>query len=94
MENRKIVRSKNAGVFFGNVDSIDGTTVTMSNARRLWYWEGAASLSQMAMEGVAKPKNCKFTVTVDEIIIFEVCEVITVTEAAGKSIDGVAVWKV
>ena len=92
MENRKIVRSEKAGVFFGEVVTLDGTTATVKNARRLWYWEGAASLSQLAVEGTSRPKSCKFPVAVDEIIVFGVCEILSVTETAGKSINGVPVW--
>ena len=55
-----VVRTDRAGVFIGCVKSQDGKNVVMVNARRLWYWDGAASLSQLAMEGVSKPDNCKF----------------------------------
>ena len=47
MENQKyyIVRGKNSGVFAGNIAKREGTEVTMTNVRRLWYWDGACSLS-------------------------------------------------
>ncbi len=93
MESRKIVRTESAGVFFGQV-SLDGTTAVIRNARRLWYWDGAASLSQLAVDGVAAPGNCKFPVTVSEITVFGVIEVLAVTDAAAASIDGVAVWRI
>lgn len=56
-----IVRSVPAGVFFGHIKEQDGQEVTMTNARCLWYWDGAASLNQLASEGVKCPGNCKFT---------------------------------
>lgn len=93
METRKIVRANGAGVFFGEVKKVDGNVVTLKNARRLWYWDGAASLSQLAQEGTSKPNNCKFPVAVDEIIIFNVLEILSVTDKAAKIIDGVKVWK-
>ena len=93
MENRKIVRSEKAGVFFGEIVKLEGDTATIKNARRIWYWEGSASLSQLAVEGTSKPNACKFPVAVDEVIVFGVCEILSVTETAGKSIDGVKVWK-
>ena len=46
-----IVRTYSAGVFAGNLKSRDGKEVTLTNARRLWYWSGAASLSQLAVAG-------------------------------------------
>jgi hypothetical protein len=93
MEERKIVRTNRAGVFFGKIENIDGATVTMSNARRLWYWEGAASLSELATYGTACVSGCKFPCTVDEVILFEAVEILSVSEDAAKSIDGVKEWK-
>lgn len=93
METRKIIRANGAGVFFGEVEKIEGTTATLKNARRLWYWDGAASLSQLAQEGTSRPKNCKFPVAVEEIVVFNILEILSVTEKAAKSIDGVKIWK-
>ena len=66
MENVKkfMVRTYSAGVFMGEIVSKDGQTVVMRNARRIWYWDGAASLSQLAVDGTSKPGNCKFPVAV------------------------------
>lgn len=92
MDNRKIVRANEAGVFFGKIVKQDGTTVVMQNARRLWYWDGAASLSELAQNGTTSPDRCKFPCTVEEIQIFNVIEILSVTSDAAKSIDGVDVW--
>lgn len=88
-----IVRSKEAGVFAGNIKSRTGDEVCMTNVRRIWYWDGAASLSQMAMEGVKVPKNCKFTVTVPEMIILGVIEIIPCTAQAEQCIKEVPEWR-
>lgn len=93
METRKIVRANGSGVFFGEVEKIEGTTATLKNARRLWYWDGAASLSQLAQEGTSRPENCKFPITVEEVVVFNVLEILSVTDKAAKSIDGVKIWK-
>ena len=93
METRKIVRSNEAGVFFGEIVKRDGDTVIMKDARRLWYWEGASSLSELAQYGTALPGSCKFPCPVDEIEVFHVIEILSVTKEAGKSIDGVKEWK-
>lgn len=91
---RCIVRCDRAGVFFAEVARLDGQTAELRNARRLWYWAGAASLSQLAAEGVKKPRECKFTVTVPEMKVMGVIEVIPCTDAAVESIDKVLVWKI
>lgn len=89
-----IVRTYSAGVFFGQIESRNGKEVVMKNARRIWYWEGAASLSQLAMEGTKKPENCKFPCVVKRVELLEVIEILNVTEKAKKSIDEVEIWKV
>lgn len=94
MEKYYIVRADRAGVFAGNIKERNGGEVTMTNVRRIWYWDGAASLSQMAVEGVKKPQNCKFTVTVPEMIILGVIEIIPCTAEAEACIKEVPVWKI
>ena len=93
MDERKIVRTNRAGVFFGKVEKIEGNKATLTNARRLWYWEGAASLSELAQYGTANVSGCKFPCSVDEVVLFDVLEIISVTEEAAKSIDKVPEWK-
>jgi hypothetical protein len=90
----KIIRTYSAGVFMGVIESINGKEAVIRDARRLWYWEGAASLSQLAVDGTSKPEKCKFPVAVDRVDLKEVIEVIDVTEKAKKSIDGVKTWEV
>ena len=93
METRKIVRANGAGVFFGEVKSKNGNSVVMTNVRRIWFWAGAASLSELAQLGTSNPAACKFPIAVDEIEIFNVLEILSVTETAAKSLDSVSVWK-
>lgn len=88
-----IIRCKDAGVFFGHVKERNGSEAVLTDVRRIWYWNGAASLSQMAMEGVSQPKMCKFSMTVPEMTVLGVIELIPCTEAAVESIRGVAVWR-
>jgi len=88
-----IVRTYSAGVFAGNLKSRGGKEVTLTNARRIWYWEGAASLSQLAMDGTSAPEKCKFPVPVDEVILTEAIEILAVTPKAEKSIKGVPIWR-
>lgn len=89
-----IIRCKDAGVFFGHIKHREGDEATLTDVRRLWYWDGAASLSQMAMEGVSKPRTCKFSVTVPEMTVLGVIELIPCTEQAVESILEVAAWRV
>jgi len=87
-----IVRTYSAGVFAGYLKSRDGQEVVLVQARRLWYWDGAASLSQLAVEGVSRPQNCKFPCEVSEITLTQAIEILPVTAKAQESIAGVKVW--
>ncbi len=88
-----IVRAKDAGVFAGNIKKRNGDEVTMENVRQLWYWDGAASLMQMAQSGVTNPRECKFTVTIDELTVIGVCAIFPCTDIAEQCIKAVAEWK-
>mgnify|MGYP007071616631 CR=1 FL=1 len=88
-----IVRTYSAGVFAGYLKKREGKEGTLLNARRIWYWDGAASLSQLATDGTSKPENCKFPCEVSEIELTEIIEVLSVTQKAKDSIASVAIWK-
>lgn len=88
-----IVRCEASGIFFGVLAAREGREVRLTDCRRLWYWDGAASISQLAKDGTKAPDKCKFTVTVDEIELLDAIEVIPCTLEASESIKSVDVWK-
>lgn len=88
-----ICRTYTAGVFAGTLKSRNGKEVVLSNARRLWFWSGAASLSQLSQKGVKRPKQCKFPAEVPEVLLTEAIELLPVSEEAKTSIAGVPVWE-
>jgi hypothetical protein len=88
-----IVRTYSAGVHAGYLEWRNGKEVKLRESRRIWYWEGAATLSQLAMEGTKKPENCKIPMPVYSIILTEAIEIIPCTEKARESIEGVPVWQ-
>ncbi len=88
-----IIRTYSAGVFAGNLEKRNGKEVELSDARRIWYWDGAASLSQLAMEGTSKPENCKFPIAVKKVILTEAIEIIPTTKKAEESIKAVKIWQ-
>ena len=87
----KIVRTQNAGVFFAHIIERRGTEADLADSRRLWYWEGAASLSELALRGTSEPDDCKFSVPVNETVL-GVIEILDVTPIAQKSIESVPEW--
>lgn len=88
-----IIRCDRAGVFFAEVEALEGQTAKLKDCRRIWYWNGAASLSQLATEGVTEPDDCKFTVTVPTMTVMQVIEIIPCTPQAAACIEAVPVWK-
>lgn len=84
-----IIRTYSAGVHAGYVKSRKGKEVLLLNSRRLWRWAGAFTLSEMAVNGVAKPDECKFATTIPEVVLTEAIEIISCTETARASLEGV-----
>lgn len=87
-----IVRTYSAGVFAGYLKSRKGQEVILEKARRLWYWKGAASLSQLAIDGVSSPQECKFPAEVSRVELLQAVEILDVTEKARKCIALVTPW--
>ena len=92
-----LIRSRDAGVHFGYLEKEEftpsGKVVSLAKTRRVWSWSGAASLSQMANEGVKNPKDCKFSVALATNEIVNVIETIPLTEAAVANLYAVPEWK-
>ena len=90
-----LVRTYSAGVHCGYLkeSSEDGKKCTLLNAIRIYYWNGAASLSQLAMEGVTKPDDCRFAMAVDSIELTEAIEYIPCRKEAADQIKSLATWK-
>jgi len=88
-----IVRTYSAGVFAGILVSEKGREVCLKDSRRLWYWSGAASLSQMAVDGVSNPSGCKFPAPMPSHKVYEAIELIDVTAKGRASIEAVPVWQ-
>jgi hypothetical protein len=88
-----IIRTQSAGVHFGILQSRNGQEVVLTDTRRIWYWRGAASLSELALYGVTKPKECKFAVTLPKITLIGAIEIIPVSAAASKIILAVPEWR-
>ncbi len=92
-----VIRARDAGVFLGYLkksETVDGiTNVVLLESRRLFYWTGAATLSQIAVEGSSKPSQCKIPVAIPLHEIKNVIETIYMTEKAKQVMDEVPLWK-
>lgn len=88
-----IVRTNRAGVFFGKIKEQNKDEVTMTDVRKLWHWDGACAVEQLAIDGTKKPHNCNFTVVVPEMTIAEPIQIIPCTDKAVESLSRVEVWQ-
>jgi len=86
-----IVRSRDAGVLYGNyAGHTDNGTVHLRNAVQLWQWRAAkgGTLADVAEYGV-KNDGCKFSFAKATVTVFNACALIEVTPQAAKSIESV-----
>ncbi len=88
-----LVRCRDAGVHAGTLVSNKGRTVELKNSTRIWYWNGAASLSELAVFGAKNPATCKFGVKVSAITLLEACEIIVCGPAGAKMIQETTPWR-
>ena len=87
-----IIRADRSGVFFGELSSRNGREVELKDARRIWRWYGATTLSQLANSGLDNEKSlvCE---PVKSILILDAIEVIPCTEKAIANLEGAPEWK-
>ena len=88
-----LFRCDRSGVFYGEKVEIEGQRAKIRNARKIYYWCGANCLEQLATDGTKRPNDCKFTVTVSEIEVYDLIQLLPCTDEAIKSIDGVREWR-
>lgn len=83
-----IARCYAAGVHAGEVVSVDGENVVLKNSRRLWSWKAkdGVALSGVAQNGLILEKS-KLDEKNPDIYLTGVCELITCSEKARKSIN-------
>ena len=92
-----VIRSYGAGVFCGylkeKVSEANGINVDLVNSRRIYYWSGACSISQLAVDGLQDIDNSKIAMVVPVQTVANVIEIIPMTEKASKQIQGATAWK-
>jgi hypothetical protein len=91
MKQKYIIRTDRAGVFYGFIESREGSEAVLTDARRVWRWEGATDSIQLAMEG-CKPSS-KLTVAAESLTVLGVIEIIPVTDAASERMDAIPIWR-
>jgi hypothetical protein len=86
-----LVRDDKAGVHVGTLVALSAEAVTLSNARKVWYWTGAASVHGIAVRGLSQAGS-KVAPMVSEVISFHVCEVVEMTNEGYASVMECPEW--
>jgi hypothetical protein len=89
-----LFRCDRSGVFYGELGERNGQECTIKNVRKIFSWTGAACLEQLASEGTKRPKDCKFTMTIESTTVFDLIQILPCTDIAVQSIEGVIEWKI
>ena len=93
LNEKYLVRCDRSGVFYGTLVELEGRRAKIINARKIFYWDGANCLEQLSMEGTKAPDNCKFTMRVDEIEVFDLIQLLPCSDDAINNIEKVKEWK-
>lgn len=86
-----IVRTDRAGVFFGKISEKTATSVTMTDVRKIHYWEGAAAVEEISQSGVAN--GSRLTVSVAEMEIDRWVQILPCTDKAVENLQSKTEWK-
>lgn len=81
-----VVRTYSAGVHVGTLVAKDGENVLLSDARRLWKWAGAFTLSEVSQKG-ANPTGTRMAMPVPMIELTNANEIIPTSEAARATFE-------
>lgn len=87
-----IARIDRAGVFHGILTAKDAETTTMSDVRRIYYWRGALSVTDMSVTGVAEGSKVTVPAKCVEFETAKVIELIECSAEASKSIESIKSW--
>ena len=91
--NKKIIaRIERAGVFHGTLDYIDGEIIRLKDVRRIYYWNGALSVTDIAAVGITGGKVTVPVSTV-EFMSDKIVELNECSDEATKSIEAIKPWK-
>ena len=85
-----VVRTYSAGVHCGTLVSQKGKEVVLRNARRIWQWTGAFTLSEVSQKGIS---GGRVSCTVPTIALTEAIEIIPCSADGKKSLLNIAEYR-
>ena len=82
---RVIIRTFSAGVHYGTLIKRSGKEALLANSKRVWNWNNANTLHEMALFGLGK--ESRVSQPIEAILLTEVIEILPCTPEAIKSLD-------
>lgn len=79
-----LVRTFSAGVHCGTLDECSGTSVVLTDARKIWRWSGAFTLNEMSVSGCAE--SSRISQPVPRILLTQAIEVIPCSTEAKENL--------
>ena len=83
-----IIRTYSAGVWFGQLVEKSGNEVILKDARRMWYWKAAQSISLSAVATYGVDTGVSKIVEAIPSVWLEAIEIIPCSPVAIDSIEG------
>lgn len=89
-----LVRDHRAGVIVGTLVSFDPATKTahLKDARKVWYWSGAAAVEGIAVRGLSHT-NSKVGPAVATSVCLDVVQLLECAKAGADSVMTAPEWK-
>ena len=87
-----IARIDKAGVFHGRLDYIDEQIIRLKDVRRIYQWNGALSVTDMAVNGITGGK-VTIPVSTVEFISNNIIELNECSDEATEAIIAITPWK-
>lgn len=88
-----IARIERAGVFHGILDYKDAEITRMKDVRRIYYWKGALSVTDMAVNGILNDSQVTIPASVVEFETPQVVELIECSNISSEIIENIKPWK-
>lgn len=87
------IRCRDAGVWYGLPAQINGRTVELRDAYRIWRWRGALTLSHLATEDTPLDHEwTRIAPPMQTMLLLDAAEVLPITPAALARLQAVPIW--
>ena len=88
-----LVRGRDSGVYFGELESLENSFLVLKNCRNIYYWEGALSCNDIAKNGIDSG-NSKVTAAVEEMVISDMISMMFLSEEIYQRLNDIPVYEI